>query len=254
MKRNLAVAVLISAWLLAVPATASAAQARGRSHTPSGSGGGHASGGGGSAQGGGGTAVPRGDRSGSGRTRSADKGATGDHAVGGGNSAGGSPESAAPPRSHPRDGNTAVGQAVPRSSAPPTSGGGIFVPGRYYGGYYPWGFGGLGLGGYYGGYYDPYGGYYDPYGGYQGYPQSSYTFGYEGKLHLKVKPREASVYVDGYYVGLVDDFDGVFQRLHVEAGPHRIEISAPGYEPLIFDVRIEPDQTLTYHGELRKIP
>jgi hypothetical protein len=134
-----------------------------------------------------------------------------------------------------------------------SGGGGIFVPGGY-GAYYPWGFGGLGLGGYYGGYYDPYGGYYDPYGGYSGYPQSSYPSGYEGKLRLKVKPKEAAVSVDGYYVGLVDDFDGVFQRLHVEAGLHRVEISAPGYEPLTFDVRIEPNQTLTYHGELKKLP
>ena len=133
------------------------------------------------------------------------------------------------------------------------SGGGIFVPGNYRG-YYPWGFDGLGLGGYYGGYDDPLGGYYDPYGRYQWYPRSSYTFGWEGKLHLKVTPRDASVSVDGYYVGIVDDFDGVFQRLHIEAGPHRIEMSAPGYEPLTFDVRIEPDQALTYRGELRKMP
>ena len=265
-----AMAVLVPAWFLAVPATAVSAQARGRSHTS----------GGRSAQGGGGTAVPRGERSGSAGTRSGggatsstgrgavergpkgttsetdiDKGATGGHAVKRNDPAARSPESGAvPAHSRPRDGHTAVGQAVPRSSVPPARGGAIVVPGGYYSGYYPWGFGGLGLGGYYGGYYDPYGGYYDPYGGYQRYPRSSYTLGYEGALRLKVKPRDAPVYVDGYYVGLVDDFDGVFQRLHIEAGPHRIEISAPGYEPLTFDVRIEPDQTLTYHGELTRLP
>ena len=161
-----------------------------------------------------------------------------------------------------------------------SGGGSILVPGGYgrysgyggygrrgYGGYYPWGFGGLGLGGYYGGYYDPYDGYYDPYGGYygpyggysygggySGYPQSGYASGFEGKLRLKVKPRDAAVSIDGYYVGVVDDFDGVFQRLRLESGLHRVEISAPGYEPLSFDVRIEWDQTVTYHGELRKLP
>lgn len=246
MKPSLAMTVLVSAAWLAVPATAFGAQARGRSHTPSGNSGGHASGGG-SAQSGGGTAVPRGERSGSGGAPSADKGASGDHAVADGDSADRGPESsgAIPPHSRPRDGRTAVGQAVPRSSAPPVSGGGIVVTGGY-----PWGFSGLGLGGY----YDPYSGYYDPYGGYQRYPRSSYTFGYEGALRLKVKPRAASVWVDGYYVGLVDDFDGVFQRLHLETGPHRIDISAPGYEPLTFDVGLEPNQTLTYRGELRKIP
>ena len=245
---RLAMAVLVPAWLLAVPATGWSAQARGRSHTPSGSGGGHAAGG--SAQSGGGTAMPRGDRAGSGGTRGAGKSATGDHAGLPNDAAGRSSQSGVvPPNSRPRAGRTPIGQAVPRSPAPPTNRGGIVVPGGY-GGYYPWGFGGPGLGGY----YDPFGGYYDPYGGYQGYPPSSYTFGYEGKLHLKVKPRDASVHVDGYYVGIVDNFDGVFQRLHLEAGPHRIDISAPGCEPLTFDVRIEPDETVTYHGELRKLP
>ena len=38
------------------------------------------------------------------------------------------------------------------------------------------------------------------------------------------RPRDAAVYVDGYYAGIVDDFDGVFQRLTLEVGPHRIEL------------------------------
>jgi len=72
----------------------------------------------------------------------------------------------------------------------------------------------------------------------------------EGELRLKVKPREAEVYVDGYYEGIVDDFDGVFQRLHVPAGPHHVEIRANGYEPIFFDVQVEPNQATTYRGEL----
>jgi PEGA domain-containing protein len=287
---RLAMAVLIPVSLLALPAAADA-QTRGGSR---GGGGRAAGGGGGSrAAGGGGgqravgTAVPRGDRGGSG-TGSAGKGTTADNAAPRGDSGArgdsgeGSTRSAVPPRTAARDGSTPVGRAVPRSATPPASGGGdgrIIVPGGYgrysgyggygrrgYGGYYPWGFGGLGLGGYYGGYYDPYDGFYDPYGGYygpyggyssggySGYPQSGYASGFEGKLRLKVKPRDAAVSIDGYYVGLVDDFDGVFQRLRIEAGMHRVEISAPGYEPLSFDVRIEWDQTVTYHGELRKLP
>jgi hypothetical protein len=146
--------------------------------------------------------------------------------------------------------------ARPRGSvptAPPTGGVGIFVPGGYYGGYGyydPWGYGygGAGYGGYYGGYYDPW------YGGYPTYPQSSYTSSTdEGSLKLKIKPRQAEVYVDGYFVGVVDDFDGVFQRLHIDSGAHRIEVRANGYEPLEFEVRITPEHTTTYTGELRKI-
>jgi len=100
-----------------------------------------------------------------------------------------------------------------------------------------------------------YSGYYDPW--YGGYPstQSSYTpYTKEGSLKLKIKPREAEVYVDGYFVGVVDDFDGIFQRLHIETGPHRVEVRAPGYETLVIEVRITADDTTTYHGELKRIP
>ncbi len=155
-----------------------------------------------------------------------------------------------PPYSRPREGKPQVGTAVPRgqSPAPPGSGGGtIFVPG-YYG--WPWLYGGLGL---YGGFYDPwYSGYGGYGGGYDPYPRYSTEDG-DGALRLKVKPREAEVFVDGYYAGVIDDFDGVFQRLHLDSGPHRVEIRAPGYEPLVFDVRIEQGHTTTYTGGLQKI-
>ena len=44
-------------------------------------------------------------------------------------------------------------------------------------------------------------------------------------------PRDAEVYVDGYYAGDVDDFDGTFQRLRVEPGEHEIEIYKDGFRP-----------------------
>lgn len=133
---------------------------------------------------------------------------------------------------------------------------------NYY--YYPYWYGG-GLGAYY---YDPYwwGGYssygyypyaYGQYGGYGGYGggyggDSSYQSGYgDGGLRLKVKPRDAQVFVDGYFAGVVDSFDGNFQKLSLPAGPHRIEIRAPGYETLSVDIRIYSDETITYRGELR---
>jgi hypothetical protein len=71
-----------------------------------------------------------------------------------------------------------------------------------------------------------------------------------GGLRLKVEPRDAQVYVDGYYAGIVDDFDGHFQHLTLAAGPHHIEVRAPGHEPLAFDVAIEPHHTTVYQGTL----
>ena len=56
---------------------------------------------------------------------------------------------------------------------------------------------------------------------------SSYGGGPTGSLRLKIKPRDAKVYVDGYFVGVIDDFDGMFQKLGIDAGGHRVEIKAP---------------------------
>jgi hypothetical protein len=125
----------------------------------------------------------------------------------------------------------------------------VVTDGGYYGGgFYPWGWGGLGFGGAWGGgYWDPWWPGDMPPSGYAGYLD-------DGSLRLKVRPREAAVYIDGYYAGRVDDYDGVFQRLHVEAGPHRVEVRLDGYETLTFDVRVRPNRTLTYEGELKKLP
>ena len=78
------------------------------------------------------------------------------------------------------------------------------------------------------------------YGG--GYYGGGYDGGYYGAVRLKVKPNQAEVLVDGYYVGIVDEFDNPFQQLHLESGPHRIEVREDGYEPVTFEVRIVPER------------
>lgn len=103
----------------------------------------------------------------------------------------------------------------------------------------------LGLGLYYGsgGAY-PYG--YTPRGYYDPIPGRIY-----GGLRITEAPHEAQVFADGYYVGIVDDFDGVFQHLNLEAGPHRIEVRLPGYDDaaVVFDVVIQPGRTITYRAD-----
>lgn len=86
--------------------------------------------------------------------------------------------------------------------------------------------------------YDPY--YAGSYGGYDGDVDVDYAA--HGWLRLRVQPRHADVFVDGYYVGVVDEFDGAFQSLELTAGPHRIEIAAEGFRPITLDVRILPDR------------
>ncbi len=104
--------------------------------------------------------------------------------------------------------------------------------------YYPYGYGAFGLGYFY---YDPY----------TWYPSSGYDYYDDGELRLSVSPRFADVYVDGYFAGRVDDFDGTFQGLKLESGAHHIQIVAQGFAPLDFDVRINPGQKITYRGALQ---
>jgi PEGA domain len=185
---------------------------------------------------------------------------------------------AVPAYSRPRDGRPPVGSAVERPDGYYRDGYPYyyttFIYDPYYSYYYdpyyrsryywnPWGygfgfgymaydpfmFGGFGYPGYYGSYYDPYyGGSY--YGGGGSSSSSSQVYHGAGSLRLKVKPGNAQVFVDGYFVGTVDSFDGVFQRLNVEAGSHKIELRADGYETTQFDVMVIPNDTITYEGKL----
>jgi hypothetical protein len=74
-----------------------------------------------------------------------------------------------------------------------------------------------------------------------------------GSLFLDVQPGNAQVFVDGYYVGTPDDLALGPGALALEPGPHRIELSASGYERVSFDVRIAVDQTIRYSRILKSI-
>ena len=89
---------------------------------------------------------------------------------------------------------------------------------------------------------------------YPPYPYPAYR-NYQPESHLRVNvtPRDASVYVDGYFAGTVDEFDGKLQRLHVEPGEHEIEIHLDGYRPLTQRLYLSPNSTRTIDGRLEKL-
>jgi len=66
------------------------------------------------------------------------------------------------------------------------------------------------------------------------YPPYGWPYRYDdsGSARIQVTPKQAEVYVDGYYVGTVDDFDGALQRLHVESGQHELLFYLEGYHPI----------------------
>jgi len=90
---------------------------------------------------------------------------------------------------------------------------------------------------YYRSFYDPF--YFDPfyrpyyYGPSYWYPYAQIGYGGRfdgaGSLRLQVTPRDTEIYIDNYYAGSVDDFDGFFQRLHIEPGAHDITLYRDGY-------------------------
>jgi hypothetical protein len=82
------------------------------------------------------------------------------------------------------------------------------------------------IGGYF---YDPFFGPY-PWWGPGAYPYPYFpVYDNRASVRLLVTPREAAVYVDGYYAGIVDDFDGVFQSLALSPGAHEITVYLEGY-------------------------
>ena len=85
-------------------------------------------------------------------------------------------------------------------------------------------------------------------------PPPTPSAGLVGGLQLDVEPRQALVYVDGLFVGLVDNLRGYYHHLDVGAGWHVVEVVAPDYEPLITTVAIAPGQTTTYRGSLQWAP
>ena len=75
---------------------------------------------------------------------------------------------------------------------------------------------------------------------------------YYGGVSLELWPGNAEVWVDGTYAGWVEDFDGTMQPLTLMAGTHRIEVYAPGYEPLVLDVLVRAGEVVPYRGSLVK--
>ncbi len=81
------------------------------------------------------------------------------------------------------------------------------------------------------------GGYfYDPFWGpYPWWGPGAFAYPYfpiydeRAQVRLEVAPKNAGVYVDGYYAGLVDDFDGMFQSLPLSPGAHDVTIYLEGY-------------------------
>jgi hypothetical protein len=94
------------------------------------------------------------------------------------------------------------------------------------------------------------------YGGAYGYSPYYYS-GHShdgGSLRVIVDPVKTRVYVDGYYAGIADDFDGIFQRLSLPPGRHEISLKLDGYRTHKFRVYVPPGETLKLHHIMERGP
>jgi hypothetical protein len=88
---------------------------------------------------------------------------------------------------------------------------------------------------------------------YPPYPYAPYRLMADADLKVDVTPKEAVVYVDGYLAGIVDDFDGVFQRLRLEPGGHEIVVFKEGYRSLRQKLYLSPGGTRRLSGSLEPL-
>jgi hypothetical protein len=65
------------------------------------------------------------------------------------------------------------------------------------------------------------------------------------EVRIVSSPSVAGVYVDGAPVGVVDDFDGVFQSLSITPGRHEIVLYLEGFRTARHGVFVTPGSTLT---------
>jgi len=105
------------------------------------------------------------------------------------------------------------------------------------------------------------GGYfYDPFWGpYPWWPAAAYPYAYypvydsRAELRLVVTPREAAVYVDGFYAGIVDNYDGMFQRLPVSPGGHELVLYLEGYRTVHQTVYVTPGSTFKLSYKMERL-
>ena len=87
-----------------------------------------------------------------------------------------------------------------------------------------------------------------------GYPYPAYRYAApDAAMKFDVKPKETMIYVDGFYAGIVDDFDGAFQRLRTAPGGHQLTLYLEGYRTYSERVYLSPDNTFKMRHRMERL-
>jgi len=106
------------------------------------------------------------------------------------------------------------------------------------------------------------GGYfYDPFfGPYPWWPRTAYPHWYfpvydnRADLRIIATPKQAAVYVDGFYAGIVDDFDGSFQSLPLPPGGHEVVLYLEGYRTARWKLYLQPGSSMKLRQAMEPLP
>ena len=71
-----------------------------------------------------------------------------------------------------------------------------------------------------------------------------------GAVRVLVDPNKTKVYVDGYYAGIADDFDGIFQRLYLPPGRHQIMLKLDGFKSHRVQIYSARGHTIKLHHDM----
>jgi PEGA domain len=71
-------------------------------------------------------------------------------------------------------------------------------------------------------------------------------------VKIVVNPNRAAVFVDGQFVGHVDEFNGVHQGMLVAPGTHKIKVALPGYQSFETEINAQPNQKVEVKTDLMK--
>jgi hypothetical protein len=101
--------------------------------------------------------------------------------------------------------------------------------------------------------FDPWWG---PYGPWVPYPYAAIAVGaprHSADVRVQVTPKQAGIYIDGYYAGPAAEFEGVLKRLHTTPGGHEITLYLDGYRTVTEDIYVRPDSTFDLHETMNKL-
>jgi len=91
---------------------------------------------------------------------------------------------------------------------------------------------------------------YGPYPYYDGVVVEQRPF---AEVRVLATPKEAAVYLDGAYAGVVGNFDGIFSRLHTTPGGHAVTLYLEGYRTVTRNIYVAPDATLKLQVAMEKL-